>query len=176
MCRVVVVQSLSHVRFFVTPWTAACQSTLYFIISQSLLKLTSIELVMASNQLVLCHPLLLLPSVFPSIRVFFKESVKCWVGWITRWNQDCREKYQQPQICRWNHSNGRKWGRTKEPLDKGEKGEWKSSVKTQLLENSDHGMWSHHFMAYRWGNNGNSDKLYFLGLQNHCGRWQQPCD
>ena len=102
--------------------------------------------------------------------------VKSRAGWIIGWNQDCREKYQQPQICRWNHSNGRKWGRTKEPLDKGEKGEWKSSVKTQLLENSDHGMWSHHFMAYRWGNNGNSDKLYFLGLQNHCGRWQQPCD
>ena len=68
------VQSLSRVWLFVTPWTAACQATLSFTISQSLLKLMSIELVMPSNYLILCHPLLLLPSIFPSIRVFPKES------------------------------------------------------------------------------------------------------
>ena len=65
-------QSLNHVQYLVTPWTAACQSSLYFTVSQSLLKLISIELVMAPNQLILCHPLLLLPSIIPSIRVFFK--------------------------------------------------------------------------------------------------------
>ena len=70
----VVVQSLSHVQFFVTQWTAACQSSLSFITSQSLLKLMSIELVMPSNHLILCRPLLLLPSIFPSIRVFYNES------------------------------------------------------------------------------------------------------
>ena len=69
-----IVQSLRHVQLFVTPWTAACQASLSFTISHSLLKLMSIDLVMASNHLILCHPLLLLPSVFPSIRVFSNES------------------------------------------------------------------------------------------------------
>ena len=70
---VVVVQSLSCVQLFVTPWTTAHQASLSFTISGSLLKLTSIELVMPSNHLILCHPLLLLPSVFPSIMLFFNE-------------------------------------------------------------------------------------------------------
>ena len=72
---VVVVQSLSRVRLFATPWTATCQSSLPFTISWSLFKLMSIESVMPSNHLILCCPLLLLPSVFPSIRVFSNESV-----------------------------------------------------------------------------------------------------
>ena len=72
---VVVFQSLSHVQFFATTWTAAHQASLSFTISQSLLKLMSIESVMPSNHLILCCPLLLLPSVFPSIRVFSSESV-----------------------------------------------------------------------------------------------------
>ena len=62
-------------QLFVTPWTAPLQASLSFTISQSLLKLMSIESVMPSNHLVLCHPLLLLPSIFPSIRVFSSESV-----------------------------------------------------------------------------------------------------
>ena len=69
----VVVQLLSGVRLFVTPWTAARQASLSFTISQSLLKLMSIESVMPSNHLILCRPLLLLPSIFPSIRVFSSE-------------------------------------------------------------------------------------------------------
>ena len=69
------VQLLSHVQFFATPWTAACQASLSITNSQSLLKLMSITLVIPSNHLILCCPLLLLPSVFPSIRVFFDESV-----------------------------------------------------------------------------------------------------
>ena len=68
------VQSLSHVQLFMTPWTAACQAFLPFTISQSLLRRMSIELVMPSNPLILCHPLLLLPSVFTSTRVFSSES------------------------------------------------------------------------------------------------------
>ena len=59
---------------------------------------------------------------------------------------------------------------TKEPLDEGERGERKSCLKTQHSKNKDHGIRSHHFMGNRWGNNGNSDRLYSLGLQNHC-RW-----
>ena len=69
------VQSLSHVQLFATPWTASCQASLSITNCQSLLKLMSIESVMPSNHLILCHPLLLLPSVFPIIRVFSNESV-----------------------------------------------------------------------------------------------------
>ena len=65
-----VVQSLSHVWFFETPWTAACKASLSFIISQSLLKFMSIESVTPPNHLIFCHPLLLLSSIFPSIRCF----------------------------------------------------------------------------------------------------------
>ena len=67
------VQSLSRVRLFATPWTAARQASLSITNSQSSLKLMSIESVMPSNHLILCHPLLL-PSIFPSIRVFSNES------------------------------------------------------------------------------------------------------
>ena len=70
----VVVYFLSHVHFIVTSWTIAQQASLSFTISQSLLKLISTDLVMPSNHLILCHPLLLLPSIFPSIRVFFLMS------------------------------------------------------------------------------------------------------
>ena len=67
------VQSLSCVQLFATPWTTACQASLSITNSQSLLKLMSIESGMPSNHLILCHPLLLLPSIFPSIRVFSNE-------------------------------------------------------------------------------------------------------
>ena len=66
---------LTHVQLFATPWTAACQAYLSITNSWSLLKLMSIELMMPSNHLVLCHPLFLPPSIFPSIRVFSNESV-----------------------------------------------------------------------------------------------------
>ena len=69
------VQSLSRVRLFVTQWTAAHQSSLFIANSRSFLKLMSIESVMPSNHLILCHPFLLLPSIFPTIRVFSNESV-----------------------------------------------------------------------------------------------------
>ena len=71
---VIVSQSLSHVSLFMTPWTAARQASLSLTVSQSLLKLMSIESVMLSNHLIFCHPLLLLPSISPSIRVFSNES------------------------------------------------------------------------------------------------------
>ena len=79
------VQSLSYVRLFVTPWTAAHQASLSITNSRSLLKLMSIESVMASNHLILCHPLLLLPSIFPSIRVFSNESVLR-IRWPKYWS------------------------------------------------------------------------------------------
>ena len=75
--NIVFVQSLSSVQLFVTPWTATLQASLSFTISQNLLKLVSAESVMTSNHLILCRPLLLLPSIFPSIRVFSNESTLC---------------------------------------------------------------------------------------------------
>ena len=80
LSAVVFVQSLNHVWPFVTPWTTARQASLSFTIFQSLLKLMSIGSVIPSNHLILCQPLLLLPSVFPSNRVFSNESALC-----TRW-------------------------------------------------------------------------------------------
>ena len=71
------VQSLSHVRCFAALWTTARQTSVSFAISWSLLKLMSVESVMSFNHLILCHPLLLLPSVFPSIRVFSNELALC---------------------------------------------------------------------------------------------------
>ena len=79
------VQSLSRVRLFVSPWIAAHQASLSITNSQSLLKLMSNMLVMPSNHLILCHPLLLLPSNFPSIRVFSNESVLC-IRWPKYWS------------------------------------------------------------------------------------------
>ena len=80
-----VVQSPGCVQLFVIPWTAACQASLFFTISQSLLKLKSIESVMPSNHLVLSCPLLLLPSTFPSIRVFSNESALL-IRWSKLWS------------------------------------------------------------------------------------------
>ena len=76
---------LSHVRLFATPWTTAHQAFLSIINSRSLPKLLSIELVMPSNHLILCHPLLLLPSIVPSIRVFSNESAFC-IRWPRYWS------------------------------------------------------------------------------------------
>ena len=79
------VQSLSRVRLFATPWTTARHASLFITNSQSLLKLSSIESVMPSNHLVLCRPLLLLPSIFPSIRVFSNESA-LHIRWPKYWS------------------------------------------------------------------------------------------
>ena len=82
---VVIVQLLSCVWLFATPWTAARQASLSFTISRSLLKLMSIELVMLFNHLILCCPLLLLPSIFPSIRVFSNELILS-IRWPKYWS------------------------------------------------------------------------------------------
>jgi len=77
--------NLSPVRLFATPWTAALQASLTIANPWSLLRLMSIESVMPSNHLILCHPLLLLPSIFPSIRVFFSESI-LHIRWPKYWS------------------------------------------------------------------------------------------
>ena len=85
MLPTIVVQSLSHVRLSVTPWTAAYQASLSITNSRSLLRLMSIESVMPSNHLILWHPLLLPPSIFPNIRVFSNESV-LHIRWPKYWS------------------------------------------------------------------------------------------
>ena len=89
----VVVQSLSRVRLSATPWTAARQVSLSFTISQNLLKLKSTESMMPSNHLILCRPLLLLPSIFPSIRVFSNESA-LHIRWLKYWNFSISPSYE----------------------------------------------------------------------------------
>ena len=76
--------SVTLVRLFLTPWTAACQASLSFIISQSLLRLMSFESMMPSSHLICCHPLFLLPSLFPSIRVFSNGLTLC-IRWPKYW-------------------------------------------------------------------------------------------
>ena len=78
------VQLLSRVQLFATPWIAECQTSLSLTISQSLPNVMSIELVMPSNHLILCHPLLLLPSIFPNIKVFSNKSVH--IRWPKYWS------------------------------------------------------------------------------------------
>ena len=115
------------------------------------------------------HPLtqLILPEVVychPAYVTYMQSTSWETLGWKKHsGNQDCREKYQSPQICRWHHPCGRKWRGTKKPLDESKRGEWKSWLKAQHSENEHHGIWSHHFMGNRWGNSGNSVRLYFGG-------------
>ena len=80
-----VIPSLSHVWLFANPWIAGCQASLSFTTSQSLLKLMSIVSMMPSNHFILCHPFLLLPSIFPSIRVFSSELTVC-IRWPKYWS------------------------------------------------------------------------------------------
>ena len=96
------------------------------------------------------------------------------------WNAGLDEAQAEIKISRRNINNLRYADdtslmaeklRTKEPLDESERREWKGWLKTQHSENKDHGIWSHHFMANRWGKKGNSETLYFLGLQNYCRWW-----
>ena len=93
------VQSLSHIRLFVTPWTSARQASLFITNFRSLLKLMSIESVMPSNHLILCHPLLLLLSIFPRIRVFSNESVlhiRCPKYWSFSFSLSPSSEYSGP--------------------------------------------------------------------------------
>ena len=99
------------------------------------------------------------------------HQLKCWAGWITSWNYDCQEKYQQSQISRRYHSNTRKQRETKESSDEGERREWKSWLKIQHWKHEDHGICFHHFMANRWEKVAN---FIFPGFPNHCGQWMQP--
>ena len=121
---VVLVQSLSCVQLFVTPWTVARQASLSFTICWSLLKLMSIELVMLSNHLILFHPLLLLPSIFPRIRVFSSES-DLHIRWSKYWKSSNQVKVVylgvtgQPEGMQGSETKGKEIQRACDPEDHG---------------------------------------------------------
>ena len=96
---IVVVQSLSYVRLFATPWTAACQASLYFTSSQSLLKFMSIELVILCNQLILYCPLSSCPQIFPSITIFSNDSGH--FLWVSSSHQVAKVLELQHQFFQW---------------------------------------------------------------------------
>ena len=200
-------------RLFVAPWTAACQVSLSFTISQNLLKLISIESGMSSYYLIPYYPLLLLPSIFPSIRVFSSESV-LHIRWLKYWNLSFSNECSGLITFRIDWLDLLAVQGTLKSLIQ------HHSLKASVLWCSAFFMvqlshpymiagkmialiiWAfvskvvfllfntlcrfviknstfkklrswhrvHHFMANRWGNSGNSDRVYFLGLQNHC-RW-----
>ena len=115
MAQFSLVQSFSHVQLFVTPWTAACQASLSITSSQSLPKIMSIESVRPSNHLILCHLLLLLPSVFPNLRVFSYESAfhlfqSCGHSWVLQihWHIEC-STFTASSFRIWNSSTGIPW-------------------------------------------------------------------
>ena len=177
------------------PWTIACQASLSITNSQSLPKLMSIESVMPSNHLILCHPLLLLPSIFPNIRAFSNESALR-IRWPKYWSFSF--SISPSNECSGLISFRMDWlgllavqGTLKSLLQH-------YSSKASILRHSAFfivqllhpymttgktialtrqtfvdGIWSHHFMANRWGNSGNSGWLYFFVLQNHCRWWLQ---
>ena len=97
---------------------------------------------------------------------------KCQAGWSSSWSRLLWE-ISIISDMQMTPPYGRNLRRTKEHLDESERQEWKSWIKTQHSKNSDHGIWCHHFMANKWGNNGNSDRFYFRGLQNHYRWWEQ---
>ena len=111
----------------------------------------------------------------PAYVTYMKSTLWAMLNWMKhKLESSLWEKYQLPQICRWYHPYGRKWRGTKDPLDESERAKWKSWLKAQHSENEDHGIQAHHFMTNRWGNNGNSERLCYFGLQNHCRWWLQP--
>ena len=120
----------------------------------------------SSSKAVYCYPAYLA----------YMQSTSCEMpGWIKhKLESRLQGEIPVPQICRWYHPDGRKRGETEQPVDESEKREWKSWLEPQHSKNEDHGIQSHHFMANRWWKNGSSEKLYFLGLQNHCRWWLQP--
>ena len=96
--QIAVVQLLSHVRLFATPWIAAHQASLSFTVSQSLFKLMFMESLMPSNHLILCHPRFILPSIFSSIKIFSNESALC-----IKWPRYCSFSFS---ICPSNDYSG----------------------------------------------------------------------
>ena len=170
-----------------TPWTAACQACLSLTVSQSWLKLMSIESMMLSNHLILCCPLLLLPPIFPNIRVFSNELTLC-LRWPKYWSFSVsispsseysglisfRIDWFDLLVVQGTLKSFLQHHTSKASVL------WCSAIFIVQLSHPymttgktialTRWIWSHHFMANRRGKSRSSDKFFFLGLQNHC-RW-----
>ena len=169
-----VVQLLSHIQLFVTPWAAACQDPLPSAISRNLLKFMSIESVMPSNHLILCLPLLLLPSIIPSIRVFSSE-LALHIRWPKYWTFSFSispsNEYSGLIFFRidWFDLPGVQ-GTLKSLLqhDSSKASIHQSSAFFRPTVTSIHDYWkNHHFMSNRKGKGRSSDRVYFLVPQIH---------
>ena len=134
-------------------------------------KWTGSKMVKENDKAVYCHSAYLtsMQSTTCKMSVWMNHSLY----------QDYQEKYQQPQICRWYHSKGRKWRGTKESLSESERGELRSWLKTQHSKNCNHVIQSHNFIANRRGKIGSNDKFSFLGLQitadSYCSHEIKTC-
>ena len=149
----VCVKSLSRARLFATPWTVACTKLLCPWDFQD--KSTGVG----------CHFLLQL--------ICRVHHVKCLTGWRASWNQYAGRNINNLRYADDTTLMGESKEDLKSILMKVKEKSEKVGLK-QHLKNEDHGIWSHHFMENRWGDTGNSESLYFLGLQNHCRWWMQP--
>ena len=159
------VQSLSCVQLFATPWIAAHQASLSITNSQSSPKLMSIDSVMPFSHLILCRPFLLLPPIPPSIRVFSNEST-LHMRWPKYWSFSIGiiPSKEHP----WLISFGMDW------LDLlAVQGTLKSLLQHHSSKASILLCYAEYIMRNIWGNSGNSVRLYFFGLQNHCKWWLQ---
>ena len=156
------VQSLSRVGLFVTPWTAALQTSLSITNSQSFLKLMSIESVMLSNHLILCRPLLLSPSIFPSIKVFSNES-SLHIRWPKYWSFSFNISPSNKLMAESEEELKSLLIKMKEESENF--GLKLNIQKTRIMASGPITSWQ-----IDGGNSGNSERLYFWGLQNHC-RW-----
>ena len=172
------VQLLSHVRLFATPWVAAHQASLSITNSRSSLRLISIESVMPSSHLILCRPLLLLPPIPPSIIVFSNESALC-MRWPKYWSfsfsiSPSKEHPGPISLERtgWISLQSKRLSRVFSNTTVQKHQFFGAQLSSQ--SNSHIHTWPLYYMANRWGNSGNSVRLYFFGLQNHCRWWLQP--
>ena len=121
-----------------------------------------------------CQGCILSLCLFTLCVEYITHHGKCWIGWITSWNQDCQEKYHQLQICRWYHSNSRKRKVTKEPLDEDEGGQWQIDLKlniqkTKIMVSGPMTSWQRD-----WEKVETVADFIFLSSKNHCGLWLQP--
>ena len=169
-----VVRSLRRVRLFVTAWTAARQAPLSFTISQSLLKLMSIESVMPSTYLILCHPLLLLPSIFPSIRVFSSESallIKWLKYWTFSYSISPSSEYSGLISFRIDWFDLLAFQGTLESLPQHHSSKWLLGFSGQLLDPNSHCSWGGHQPVPEQGGNSSHFHLVMVSAEGQPLPW-----
>ena len=146
-----------------TTWTVACQAPLSSTISQSLLKFIFNESLMLSNHLIPCRPFSFCPQFFPASDSFSMSRLFASSG---------QSIGASASVLPMNIQGWFPLGLTR--LIEAVSRSWPPPKEGSKWRQNSHGIQFHHFMANRWENNGNSERLYFLGLQSHCGQWLPP--